>query len=113
MPHFTNCPWCNTYIWDWFHEWYPKQEHDAISAGEPAMDCPNPDCRRPVTINKGMLVQAPPGLKVVQRSIIQAADWATNPTYGNYQTLEDFLTNPGVQMRAKHFRSGYWPQVNV
>jgi hypothetical protein len=113
MPHFTNCPWCNAYIWDWFHEWYPPLEHDEIKYGKLAMDCPDPACRRPVTLNKGRLVRAPGDLPMAQRSVIQAEKWATDPRFGNYATLEDFLVNAGEQSRAKYFRSGYWPHVNV
>jgi len=113
MPHFTHCPWCNTYIWDWFHEWYPETQFDEIKFGRLAMDCPNPGCRHPVTMNKGILIQAPSDLPVAQRSILRAEEWATDPRYGNYPTLVDFLTNLGEQPRAKYFRSGYWPQINV
>jgi hypothetical protein len=113
MPHFTDCPWCNAYIWDWFLEWYLRPQQEEMGNGRLAMDCPNPECRRPVTIHKARVVRARDDLPVAKRSLIQAEKWATDPTFGNHPTLEDFLTNPGEQPRAGHFRSGYWPQINV
>jgi len=48
----------------------------------------------------------------VQRPITGAEQWATSPSQG-YADLVSFLTNPGEQDRAKYFRSGYWPEINV
>lgn len=113
MPHYALCPWCIVTIADWFLEWHTPQQQNDIYKGQLAMDCPIHDCRRPVTMNKGRVVQAPPELKTVHRSIDLAEKWATDPMFGNYTTLADFLANPGEQPRAQYFRSGYWPQVNV
>jgi hypothetical protein len=112
MPHFTHCLWCNAYIWDWFVEWYLPPEKEGVEKGQLAMDCPHPDCRRPVLWIKLKLDRAPDGTMLVQRPIAGAEKWATSPSQG-YPDLVTFLTSPGEQERAKYFRSGYWPQINV
>jgi hypothetical protein len=125
-PRYQNCPWCKEEIVDWFTEWYPRDQYDEIEAGTLAMDCPSPDCRRPVFLNKAKLSPVPQGqdptdqnvLKWVLatfhpaiRSVEKATDWATGP--GAYPSLEAFLTDPTQQPRAEYFCSGYWPQINV
>jgi hypothetical protein len=112
MPHFAECPWCNAYIWDWFAEWYLEPEKTEVGSGRLAMDCPHPDCRRPVLWIRPDLHRAPEGTEPVQRPIAGAEEWATNRSQG-YPDLVSFLTNPGDQDRAKYFRSGYWPEINV
>jgi hypothetical protein len=110
MPHFTPCPWCNILIMDWFHEWYPKAQYEQIKLGQLAMDCPDHECRRPVTLNKGKVVPAQ-SLVTAERILTQAETWAVQQQ--GYPTLEAFLTHPDEQPRAKYFRSGYWLQINV
>jgi hypothetical protein len=89
MPHFTHYPWCDAYIWDSFQEWHLSPEYEETKAGRWAMDCPHPGCR-----------------------ITGAGEWATDVSQG-YSDLVSFLTNPDEQERAKYFRSGYWPEINV
>ena len=112
MPHFEHCPWCNTYIWDWFAEWYLQPQKAEVESGRVAMDCPNPDCRRPVLWVKLKLLRAPVDAVAAIRPIAGAEKWATSSSQG-YLDLVSFLTNLGEQDRAKYFRSGYWPQINV
>jgi hypothetical protein len=117
MPHFKNCPWCNSYIWDWFVEWYLPPVRGEVANGRVAMDCPNHDCGRPVLyIQKNkpdqQLVGASGGTIPVKRPIEGATKWATDPSQG-YPDLISFLTNPGEQDRARFFRSGYWEGINV
>ncbi len=76
------------------------------------MDCPDHECRRPVLRIKGQLYRAPEGMKPVMRLIEGAERWVAL-SGGIYPDLVSFLTNPGEHNRAKHFRSGYWPQINV
>ena len=115
-PHFEACPWCGVEIVDWFMEWYLPPEKGKVEDGELAMDCPDRACRRPVLYNpkdlKNKLIRALKGTVPVQRPIKGAMAWATDPSQG-YSDLVSFLTNPGEQIRAKHFRSGYWKGVNV
>lgn len=110
MPHFTPSPRCKTLIVDWFCEWYSKPEFDQIKGGQLAMDCPNDECRQPVTLNKGRLVPAQ-NLMIAQRSLSQAEAWAVQQQ--GYPTLEAFRIHPDEQPRAVYFRSGYWPQISV
>jgi hypothetical protein len=110
MPHFIPCPWCRTLIVDWFHELYPQPRYAQIKIGQMAMDCPHHQRRQPVTLNKGKLVPAQ-NLVTAQRSLLQAEIWAVQQQ--GYPTLEAFLTQPDEQPRAKYFRSGCWPQINV
>jgi hypothetical protein len=112
MPHFEYCPWCSNYIWDWFQEWYLAPEYEETKHGRLAMDCPHPDCRRPVFLIRGKLVKAPEVTEPVKRPIAGAEKWATDASQC-YPDLVAFLTNPGEQDRAKYFRSGYWPEMNV
>ena len=88
------------------------------------MDCPRHDCRLPVFMIKGKLSPVPVGMTpdpatmkqiladVVPniRSAEKANDWAIR---SKWQSLEEFLTDPTQQPRAIHFRSGYWPHINV
>lgn len=112
MPHFLHCPWCQAYIWDWFGEWYLEPEKSAIFSGKLAMDCPHPDCRRPVLWIGRDLQRAPAGAEAVKRPVAGAERWATDPSQG-YSDLVSFLTNPGEQDRAVFSRSGYWPEIRV
>lgn len=76
------------------------------------MDCPHPECRRPVLWVKGKLIRAPEGTRLVTRPVAGAEAWATDLSQG-YPDLVSFLTHPGEQPRAAYFRSGYWPEINV
>lgn len=112
MPHSTDCPWCNVRIGDWFIEWYLQPQYDEIKNGQLPMDCPNHDCRKPVLVIKGKLIKASVDMKPAPRPIEGAERWVAL-SRGLYPNLVSFLTAPVEQNRAKYFRSGYWPQINV
>jgi len=61
---------------------------------------------------KAKLYRALEDMDPARRPIEGAERWVALSN-GLYADLVSFLTAPAEQNRAKYFRSGYWPQINV
>jgi hypothetical protein len=110
MPWDEECPHCHRTVAEWFVEWYSFPQQREIGKKSLAADCPW--CHMPVLI-RGLRVSLPPLLTPsAHREYPYAEAWANR---NGYPSLESFLqnTDPKESERARPFRRGYWPNVNL